>query len=128
MCVSTVPADLGEDEGFCYWTINQHIARRYANEEKWDESEDSNSKAIFPWSCDWGEDSMALGSHKATSLQCQQQKICAEMHRLKELLLQLPSSHAAQVPACWGVQAGPWGKDRCSQRQLVLLLRSQQLI
>lgn len=103
--VSVVPAGLGEDEGSCDWTLGQQVARSglpcSLQMRRFGMSEDSGSKAAFPQCCSWGEGSVAPGSHRATSLPCQQQKIHAAMHRPEELLPQLPCRHPARVPTCW---------------------------
>lgn len=90
------------------------------NEEMWDESEDSSGKAAFPQSYSWGEGSVALGSPRATSLWCQQQKTSVFVHLPEELLPQLPCSHPARVSACWGEWDRRQNEDGCSQGRPVL--------
>lgn len=132
--ISMVPAGPEEDEGSCYWMPDQHIARsglphspqmrRCGMSQKTAAAKPHFLHPAVEERAAWP----GLPQSHITAMQCQQQKIHAAMHCPEELLLQLPCHQPAQVPACWGEQAGQRSKDGYSQRQPALLPRSQRLM
>lgn len=76
-----------------------------SNEEMWDELEDSAGKATFSRYCSWGEGSVAPGSHRATSLPCQQQKnTCSDAAPIRTT-----SAATLQLPCLGPYQLGRAG-------------------